>query len=155
MNQERWVDEVMKRAGFQQPAMASLAIDATLEVMGQRLGPAEAQALMTELPTAVGQALARGPHGGCFDRDELYRRVSRREGVRLGFAVEHSQVVCQVVAETLSEESRARLQRKLPPDIAELIAPRAPTPPPSPRPRRITRATGHTIAAGRTGPGTR
>jgi len=155
MNQERLVDEVMKRAAFQQPAMASLAIDATLEVMGQRLSAAEARALMAELPTNIGQSLARGPHGGCFDRDELYRRVSRREGVRLGFAVEHSQVVCQVVAEALSEPARTRLQQTLPPDIAALIAPRAPTPPPPPRPRYAARTLGHSIATGRTGPGAR
>jgi uncharacterized protein (DUF2267 family) len=155
MNQERLVDEVMRRAGFQQPAMASLAIDATLEVMGQRLGATEARALVAELPTTSGQAVARGPHGGCFDRDELYRRVSRREGVRIGFAVEHVQVVCQVLAEALGVDGGARLRRSLPPDIAELVMPRAPTPAPPPRPRRPTRTTGHTIATGRTGAGAR
>jgi uncharacterized protein (DUF2267 family) len=136
MNQDRFIDEVMRRTGFQQPAMASLAIDATLEVLSQRLSGPTARELLRQLPPGIGQALMRGPHGGNFDRDELYRRVSRREGVRLGFAVEHSQVVCQVIAESLGEPARDRLREELPNDIAELIAPRAELPPPPARPRR-------------------
>jgi uncharacterized protein (DUF2267 family) len=138
MKQERFVEEVMQRAGFQQPAMASLAIDATLEILGQRLTAGEVQELSHQLPGALGQTLRRGPHGGTFGRDELYRRVSRREGVRLGFAVEHAQVVCQVLAEGIDDELRERLHHRLPPEISELITPRPASTPPPPRPRPPT-----------------
>ena len=149
MAKERFIDEVMRRTGFQQPAMASLAVDATLEVLGQRLSAEESRELVRQLPDGVGQAALRGPHGGSFDRDELFRRVSRREGVRLGFAVEHAQVVCQAVAKELSDAQRERLQQLLPPDIAGLFTPRVEASPLPPR--QASRHTGSTLATGRHG----
>lgn len=151
MKQEQFVENVMGRAGFQQPAMASLAIDATLEALGQRLTAAEVHELADQLPAALGQALGRGPHGGTFGRDELYRRVSRREGVRLGFAVEHAQVVCQVLAEAIDDELRERLHRRLGPEISELLTPRPASVPPPPRPRRQTPPVGTKLSDGRPG----
>jgi hypothetical protein len=61
-----------------------------------------------------------------FDLAELHARVARREGVRLGLAVEHTGVVCQAVAEALSPAALYRLREALPEPMGALFSPRAP-----------------------------
>jgi hypothetical protein len=56
-----------------------------------------------------------------FEAPELYARVQRREGIPTGRALESAQVVLEVLAESLSDESLARIKRELPPSVAELL----------------------------------
>ncbi len=136
MTHERFIEEVMQRAGFQQAAMAALAIDAALQVLGERLPRGTARELAAQLPESLAGALRRGPHGGVFSREELYARVAEREGVRLGFAVEHAQVVLQVLAEAAPADALTLARQELPAPLAELLTPRAPSPPPPTRASR-------------------
>jgi uncharacterized protein (DUF2267 family) len=154
MDHEHFVRETMERGGFGSAEQAERAIEATLATIGHRLDAGEAEAVARELPAAYAQVLRASRYERDFDVDELFRRVARREGIDVGFAREHAEVVCQIVGESLSDEGLALLRRHLPPPIAELFAPREAVEPPEPAPHRtIARAPAPrtTLAEGREG----
>jgi hypothetical protein len=59
-------------------------------------------------------------------REAADARVAGREHVRPGFAVEHTGVVCQALAEALSEAVLHRLHEDLPAPLGALFTPREP-----------------------------
>lgn len=58
-----------------------------------------------------------------YDPMRFYHEISEREGTSLGFAMEHAQVVLQVVAELIGEEDRQHLVRHLPEELERLVRP--------------------------------
>jgi uncharacterized protein (DUF2267 family) len=100
-----------------------------LGVLGERLRRSDVEALGEDLPDRLAEAL-RGPvHGQDFDLAEFHARVARREEVRSGFAAEHTGVVCQVLAESLSPATLRRLRDALPEAMGALFTPREPAEP--------------------------
>ena len=99
---------------------ARRAVRATLLALGELLPPREraalGQAVAPPLPTNLGAGAARR-----MDLDEFFDTVRRREGVGLGFAREHTEVVCRVLGEQLPRELRGEIERALPEAIAELF----------------------------------
>lgn len=83
-----------------------------------------------------------------YDPERFYHQISEREGTSLGFAMEHAQVVLQVIAEMMGEEDRQRLIRHLPDEMESLLRPpkREPGLPP-----RGHVGSGHTLATARPG----
>lgn len=132
MTYEQFLEKVMSRAGFERTEEADKAARATLQTLAERLVEDEKSPLAAELPEPLAQLLSAGAYEGDFDITELYERVRRREGSAIGFAVEHTQAVCEALAGALPEPVLVRLRKHLPEPMAELFAERAipPAPPP-------------------------
>jgi uncharacterized protein (DUF2267 family) len=126
MTHDEFASCVAELAGLAGPQEADGVVRAVLEVIGERMGRREAESLAQELPPQVGAFLQGEAHGQDFDVPGLHARVARREGIRLGIAVEHTVVVCQVVAEAISPAALYRLHQALPEPLAALFKPREP-----------------------------
>lgn len=122
MEYEAFLARVSELGGLPKRDEAVRATAATLGVLGERLVAGEIRILMMDLPSQLSALLSRqAPHGGEFDVDTFYQRVAAREGTTPGQALEHAQVVCEVLAANLSEEHRHRLVAHLPDDWRELF----------------------------------
>ena len=98
----------------------------------RRIGRAVTSVLLEELPAVDAGWLAamlplvwvgytrRGP--AAQDRlEDFYDRVAVREGIDLGFAREHAQSCCRVLAEAFDDDTRQRLTNRLPDELARLF----------------------------------
>lgn len=124
MTHDEFLARVTERTGLTGPEEASRVARAVLGVVGERLGRREVQRLAEDLPAPLtGMLRSDGPPQD-FDEGALYARVAGREHVRPGFAVEHTGVVCQVLAEALPEAALHRLHEDLPGPLGALFTPR-------------------------------
>ena len=134
-------DQVMSRAGFDRRADGERAIAAVLETLGACLGAREREALAGELAEALRAPLTRHEPAGGFDRAELFSRVALRENVALGFAIEHTEVVCELIAEALPDGALDVLRAEVGAELAALFvrraSPRLPHPPPHRHPLAV------------------
>jgi uncharacterized protein (DUF2267 family) len=128
MTHEEILSHVAEHTGLTEED-AARTVRAVLEVLGERLSWPTLQALTEDLPAP----LTSGPRGILphqdFDLGEFHARVARRTQVRLGVAVEHSAVVCQVLAKALSPGTLHRLREALPEPMSALFTPREPEEP--------------------------
>jgi len=149
MSEKAILQRIMVLGGLSEEA-ASTALGATLAALGERLLDEDRALLARGLPDELAASVLERTYQGEFDVAEFFDRIRRREGVRLGFAHEHGQVVCRVLGETLSEELRVRIERVLPESYVELLdPPRDAQPAPD---HRGTCLRGHrTLATGRGG----
>jgi uncharacterized protein (DUF2267 family) len=129
MRSEEFLSHVAERTGLSGLGEAERTVRTVLGVLRERLTWPVLQALAEDLPASLSTSLlSGGPHQD-FDLAELHARVARGEGVRPGIAVEHTGVVCQVVAEALSPATLHRLREALPEPIGALFRPREPVKP--------------------------
>jgi uncharacterized protein (DUF2267 family) len=126
MTQEEFLSQVAGRAGIAGLEEAAKTVRTVLAVICERLSWPAIQALAEELPIPLSTGMRGGSPQQDFDLAELHARVARRENVRLGFAVEHTAVVCQAVAEALSPGGLYRLRAALPEPIGALFTPHEP-----------------------------
>jgi uncharacterized protein (DUF2267 family) len=140
------VEAVRERAGFDDDASAAAALEASLGAVGAVL-PAELVHVVAEqLPHEAAMILWRDAQGGgeSPEPEAVYERVAEREGVALGFGMEHAQVVCELLTELLTGEAHDSVCSAMP----DLFRVHEPWPPPS----RAPTAPGHrTLAEGRPG----
>jgi uncharacterized protein (DUF2267 family) len=155
MEVDRFVEQVRERCGLTDCGQAQQAIEVTLETLGERLDEADAVEVAADLGEPLATLLRRRRFEGEFSLPELYDRVSHRAWVAPGFAIEHTQVVFQVLAEAVTPRTLKRLHAHLPREMAELFRPRPPSEEPIhhrvPRPRTVAPGTGRTLADGRPG----
>jgi uncharacterized protein (DUF2267 family) len=114
MNAAAFFDDVCRLGGFTTRREAERAASATLATLGETLFEDEVRVIARELGPSIEKMLRRGLHrqGGVdLDLDEFYARVSNRERVALGFAVEHAQAVCGAMVGQLSENTLARVRK--------------------------------------------
>lgn len=155
MNYDELVTEIQSHGGFAERTEAERALLATVAVLADQLDESMRRAMTEELPSPLAQKLRRvrrPPIPPATHPEEFYRRVARRERVRIGRAIEHAQVVCQVLGENLSDARRTRLRHYLPSEVADLFVPRPPFPPPPEHPLPtswIQSPEGNTLATGR------
>jgi len=124
MEYEAFLTRVAELGGLPDRSDALRATTATLGVLGERLVDEEVGVLTMDLPSQIAALLARhAPRGGEFDVHTFFERVASREGTSVGQALEHAQVVCEVLAANLSAEHRHRLMAHLPDDWRELFSP--------------------------------
>jgi uncharacterized protein (DUF2267 family) len=145
MTDEELLEQVAAHAGCQDHAEAERAIRAVFEALAERLSRSEAVLLAEALPPRLAEPLRHGVFDREFDLEDLYQRVARNEGVKRNSAVEHTQTVCQAVADAIPGDVLRRLQQLLPEPLAALFLPRAPVDDFAPRrttPRRDTLAEG-------------
>jgi len=126
MNSEEIIEDVRKRCGIAEDSRAERAIASVVSVLGGALTGADADALAENLPASFAERLRHSAGGAeLADARELYERVAARAGTKLGLAVEETQVVLQVLAESCPDEALIRARKHLPDDVAELLRPRA------------------------------
>jgi uncharacterized protein (DUF2267 family) len=151
MQNSEFLGRVKDLGPFEDDSQVQAAVDATLEAIGRLLVSDERRLLLQTLPAALGAVVEKANRQPTLSPHELFAGIARHEGVRLGFAREHEQVVCRALSEILPDETVNRLQRHLP-ILGELFA----------APERISSAesverSGHvrpldtTLAAGRPG----
>lgn len=104
---------VEARAGIDRHA-AERAVRATLASVAEALSSDEADALSRELSPDLRPLVQRYALALPLDRNAFFEEVAARELVAVGFAVEHAECVCTVLAERMSPDLRERLQRHLP-----------------------------------------
>lgn len=118
MNQEIFLQRVMRRTGIDQEELADRTIRATLEVLGERLPAVDVEPIAAQLPEAYVEPFERFSREyeryNVFEVEAFFARVGQRTGVETRFAMEHVQVVCQVLTECLDEEGRGHLHINLP-----------------------------------------
>ena len=126
MTYDELLSHVAEHAGLPGREEAARTVRVVLEGIGERLSWPALEALAEELPAPLAEHL-RGvtPHQD-FDLEQLHARVAKREGVSLGFAVEHTVIVCQALTETLSPAAVHRLRESLPEPMGALFTPREP-----------------------------
>lgn len=155
MNHEQFVLEVANRAVLPLEGQAERAVETALEVLGSHLPDAHTEQVARRLPEPIAQFLRRKRYESDVLPDEFYREIARLEGVPIGFAREHAQVVCQVLSEAVGVEGRQHLRVHLPREMAELFTPRRsssfPPPPAHVHPHFVEPGAGRTLAAGRPG----
>ncbi len=148
MTQDEFLSRVAERAGLPGQEEAERSVRAVLNAFQGLLSRSAVQALAEDLPVPLPDSLHSGGAPLEIDLAELHTRVARQEQVRLGFAVEHTSVVCQIMAEALSPATLYRLREGLPEPIGALFSPREPGERfehVHPEPRR------HTLAEGQPG----
>ncbi len=150
ISRQALLEQIIRYGGAAKADGAARALKATLATLGDRL-PDEARVMLADaLPQRVAKVLRAHRYGGPFDVGVLYDRVARREGVALGVAREHVQVVCRVLGELLPEQVARTLEAALPSSFAELFRrPSAGRPPPH-REREVSPAL-NTLASGKPG----
>ncbi|WP_224365615.1 DUF2267 domain-containing protein [Hyalangium versicolor] len=126
MTHDEFLSHVAERAGLPGLREAERTLHAVLGTISERLSWRAAQSLADDLPASLASSLRSGGAHQDFDLKELYARVARRDEVRLGFAVERTAVVCQVIAEALSPAALRQLREALPEPMGELFTPREP-----------------------------
>ncbi|MBZ4417379.1 DUF2267 domain-containing protein [Myxococcus sp. RHSTA-1-4] len=126
MTHDEFLSRLAERAGLRDTEEAARTARAVLGVVGTRLDRRDLQLLTEDLPAPISELLRSDTPGQDFDLKELYARVAGREHVRPGFAMEHTGIVCQVLAEALSEGTLHRLHENLPAPLAGLFTPREP-----------------------------
>lgn len=153
MDYAEFVEQVRARAAFADDREARRAIAAALEIVGQHLPDPDREAVCRKVPGEVAQILRRRHYDGDVEAEELFELVSELEGVTLGFAVEHTEVVCQVLAECVDAEGRKHLTVHVLPTVARLFEPRAkpPSVPPHVHDHFVAPGEGHTLASGHPG----
>ncbi|AKJ06096.1 DUF2267 domain-containing protein [Archangium gephyra] len=126
MTHDELLSHVAEHAGLPGREEAERTVGAVLSVLGERLSWPVVQALAEDLPAPLATRLRDvSPHQD-FNLAELHARVAGRTRVPLGQAVEHTGLVCQFLAETLSPGTLHRLREALPGPMSALFTPRGP-----------------------------
>jgi uncharacterized protein (DUF2267 family) len=107
---------------FAEDAEALRALRATLETLASHLTPTEREFLADALPPHSAQIVREASSAAQGSLNDFFRRVAAHEGVRLGLAVEHAEIVCRALGQTLTHAVLARLGHALP-DLAPLFEP--------------------------------
>ncbi|MCI0573615.1 MAG: DUF2267 domain-containing protein [Myxococcaceae bacterium] len=126
MTHGEFLSFVAERSGLTSTEEAGRTVRAVLEAIGQLMSRPDRRTLAEELPAQLAKTLRSVDHTEELDLTQLYARIAAQEGVRPGFAVEHTGVVCQVVAEALSPGALHRVRETLPEAVGALFVPREP-----------------------------
>ncbi len=149
MNYEIFMQRVMRRTGIEDEVFAQKVVVATLEVLGQRLPEVNLEVVAAQLPALFEEALWSVSAYERFEPEYFYEQVGRRTGVETRFALEHAQVVCQVLAEALNAQGRTHLCMHLPERWCALFTRREHSHPPGEKRRRSSAR--QTLAEGQPG----
>jgi len=123
MSYARFLEHVGEHTGLRGEALEK-ATRATVEVLGELIGPARRTSLAEKLPGPLAQALEARAHAPCPDREAFVSRVAASEHVPPGRAVEHATAVLEAFGAELDEDARAVLWAELPEGVREWTEPR-------------------------------
>lgn len=125
MKHDEFIGQVQHRARLSSRGDAEVATRATLETLAERLAGGEADDLASQLPRGIAQYLRTGlaGEGQRFSVEELFQRVSQREGVNLPKAIYHARAVIAVLYEAVSPGEMADVRAQLPAEFVRLFEP--------------------------------
>lgn len=123
MTYELLLMKTMHRTGVDDPEVVQRSIESTIRVLGQRLRPLEKDMLAKLLPDRLARELIHQGYDAPFSVHDFYVRVAEDTGLRLGFAKEHAEVICEIIAEILDDESYEALYQALPTEWMRLMTP--------------------------------
>lgn len=140
MTYDIFLTRVMHRTGIDDRTLAQDLTHHVVEHLAHCLVDADARALADELPEPLDDLVVEHAGNQPCDLDTLYHSVAERLSVDLSFGLEFTQVVFQIVGESVGRDGRTRLRTRLPEAWHPLFEPRqSPTSPP--RRRRDDRRT--------------
>jgi uncharacterized protein (DUF2267 family) len=146
-----FIDAVRERGGFPDDDETLRAVAATLDALGRQLMPTEAALVAEGLPEPLARDLRESTHLGGGGAAAVHASVAAHESVGLGVAKEHVEVVLSAIADRLGAETRDRLRRDLPADLAAAFEPPPSASAPPAARRAPTGRPGGTLAGGRPG----
>jgi uncharacterized protein (DUF2267 family) len=130
MKTKPFLQSIRGRTGLDEAA-AVAAAEATLQTLGEILPQKDRKKLQKKLSEGLETHLTSVEADQEFDLDTFYARIAKREGVAMGFGMEHAQAVCQALAEQLDKDDRVFLTKRLPEEYHVLFeAPEVKTVPP-------------------------
>ena len=122
MTYDEFVKGVAERAEVSR-SDAERAAESTLTVLGERIEPAEAGDLASQLPGDLGTPLERAIRGAeQFPAEEFVRRVAEREGIAPNDADKRARAVLATLQEAVSAGQAEHVLSQLPTDYLELMA---------------------------------
>jgi uncharacterized protein (DUF2267 family) len=104
------------RAGSMTQEEATRAARATLETLGERISPGEAEDVARRLPEELRPTLRSDGGPQAFGADEFIRRVAEREGTDERTARTHAEAVFAALGSVLSEKELSDVDSELPGD---------------------------------------
>ena len=119
MEYSEFLGQIQNRLELDSQQEALKATRVTLETLGARLGPGEAEDLGAQLPEEIGRHLTESSEAESFGWGEFVDRVAEGEGLSgddEADAAYHAQVVIDVVAEAVSTGELADVVAQLPDD---------------------------------------
>lgn len=120
MEYSEFLGQVQNRLELDSQQAAQKATRVTLETLGERLGPGEAEDLGAQLPEEIGHHLTGSSEAESFGWQEFVDRVAEGEGLTdegdRADAAYHAQVVVDVVADAVSTGELADVAAQLPDD---------------------------------------
>jgi uncharacterized protein (DUF2267 family) len=116
-----FVDRVAEIGGLGGAARARRAIHATILTLGERIPEPMRETIAQALPDRFGRVFRAQALRALLDDHDLFATVGERENVNLGFAREHTQIVCRAIGEHLDDDEHAAMHEHLPLAIAELF----------------------------------
>ena len=127
MTYEIFLMRVMHRTGLDERTRADGLIDQVVKHLATCLPPTHAEAIADELPDPLADLMGNHAEGEGCDLESLYHSVAEKLGVDVSFGLEFTQVVCQVVGETVGKPGRRQLERVLDEPWHPLFEPRQAT----------------------------
>jgi uncharacterized protein (DUF2267 family) len=97
------------------------AIRATLQTLGERVTPGQADDLAAQLPEELGLYLKMAEGVEQFELEEFFERVTKREGIDRPDAVYHARVVIDVLLEAVTTGEIEDLLSQLPDSFRPLF----------------------------------
>lgn len=127
MTYEIFLMRVMHRTGLDDRTRADQLIDHVIRHLAENLSGSDAERIAEQMPEPLA-SVVHNHAGGCgADLDTLYHSVAEKLNVDVSFGLEFTQVVCQVVGETVGKSGRHRLERLLDAPWHPLFEPRQAT----------------------------
>jgi uncharacterized protein (DUF2267 family) len=120
MDRDEFIQVVAQAAGIDREA-AGRAVQATLAVLGERLGRDECRHLVTELPAELGGWLFAAGGAQRFEAVEFIQRIARAEGTDPAAAERHAHAVFLALGRALSDDAYAHLVSRLSHDYPPLL----------------------------------
>jgi uncharacterized protein (DUF2267 family) len=130
MESQAILQTIRGRTGLDEKAAIGAA-EATLQTIGEIMPKNDRERIQRALPNELEPFITESKPDQNYDLDTFYARVAQREGVAMGFGMEHAQAVCQALAEHLEKDDRVFMQKRLPEEYEVLFeAPEIKTVPP-------------------------
>lgn len=144
MTYEIFLMRVMHRTGLDERHSAENLVHHVVEHLAYCLDEPQVGPIAQNLPEPLSKRVRECAGGGSCDLDALYHSAAQRLGVDISFGLEFTQVVLQVIGETVGRQGRTELHTALPESWHLLFEPRqaAINPPLSRRDDRRTLSSG-------------
>lgn len=121
MNYDEMVNQVQHRLELPQRARAVRALRATLQTLGERLHPDEAEDLASNLPMEIDRFVGEAESGQRFNYSEFVSRVATIEKSDPPDAAYHAQQILELVAEAVPAGEMRQIRDSLPDDFDDLF----------------------------------